>query len=351
MKKTWIKKILALLLILAVSMAMLPVQKSSLAKAAAKMKVTSLTIKSGGKNVAKKTIFMNTGGKKTLSVSTKPKAASKKASFKSSKPSVVSVSKKGVLTAKSEGTAKITITVSSKKYQKKTTWVKAKASTPAKDSGNQDDAGSQDTPGDGGSQDASGDSGSQDASGNNGSQDMQTGADTVPASGKKAAVLYYSASGTTRSRAQEVQKAIGEDRADLIEIAPKDVYTSSDLNWTSDSSRVTKEHAQTDANGRVSVRPELSDETKSVDLSKYDLIIIGYPIWWYDASWVAWSFLDYHKDALSGKRIVPFCTSASSSVDKSVETLKAFYPQMQIDGENAARLTASNAANWGKNFK
>ena len=80
-----------------------------------------------------KTISMKTGGKKTLTVTAKPKAASKAVSFKSSKPSVASISKKGVLTAKSAGTAKITVTVSSKKYQKKTTWVKVKVSAPAKE--------------------------------------------------------------------------------------------------------------------------------------------------------------------------------------------------------------------------
>ena len=175
--------------------------------------------------------------------------------------------------------------------------------------------------------------------------------ETADADSGKTAVVYYSASGTTKARAQEVYAAIGSDQADLIEIVPAQVYTEDDLNWSNDSSRVSTEHTKMDANNRVSVRPELSAASKNVNLSGYDHIIIGYPIWWYDASWVVWSFLDQHKAELFGKTVIPFCTSASSSVERSVESLKAMYPDIVIDGNNAARLTSSNATEWAMNLK
>lgn len=175
--------------------------------------------------------------------------------------------------------------------------------------------------------------------------------DNPSTDGGKTAVVYYSASGTTKARAQEVYQTLGSEQADLIEIVPEQVYTNDDLNWTNDNSRVSTEHNNTDADGRVSVRPELSAESKNVNLSEYKRIIIGYPIWWYDASWVTWSFLDYHRERLAGKTVIPFCTSASSSVDKSVETLKTMYPDMVIDESDAIRLTSSNAASWAEGLK
>ena len=93
------------------------------AEAAAKT-IRSLKVMQGGKNIAKKTVKMETGTTKTLKIKAKPAMKAKNIKFKSSAKTVASVSAKGKLTAKKEGTAKISVTVKKKGYRKKTTWVK-----------------------------------------------------------------------------------------------------------------------------------------------------------------------------------------------------------------------------------
>lgn len=102
------------------------------ADAASKKAVKSVTLKIGKKKVTKKTVTLTKGKSATLKVSVSPAKAKKSVSFKSSKKSVVSVSKKGKLKAKKAGTAKITVTVKGKNKKSKKTWVKVKVTAAAK---------------------------------------------------------------------------------------------------------------------------------------------------------------------------------------------------------------------------
>ena len=102
------------------------------ADAASKKAVKRVTLKIGKKKVTKKTVTLAKGKSATLKVSVSPSKAKKSVSFKSSKKSVVSVSKKGKLKAKKAGTAKITVTVKGKNKKSKKTWVKVKVKAAVK---------------------------------------------------------------------------------------------------------------------------------------------------------------------------------------------------------------------------
>lgn len=109
--------------VLAITTACIP---STNADAASAKKVKSVSLKIGKKKVTKKTYTLKKGKKATIKVTVTPAKAKKKVTFKSSKKSVATVSKKGKVTAKKAGTAKITVTVTGKNKKKKTTWVKIK---------------------------------------------------------------------------------------------------------------------------------------------------------------------------------------------------------------------------------
>ena len=132
-------------------------------------------------------------------------------------------------------------------------------------------------------------------------------------------VAYFSASGVTEAKAKELAKVIG---AELYEIVPAVRYTRADLNWMDKKSRSTVE-----MNDKSS-RPALA-ETKH-DFSPYDVIYIGFPIWWYTAPTIINTFLETFD--LSGKTIVLFATSGGSSIDKAVKDMQKQYPALNITG-------------------
>ena len=127
----------------------------------------------------------------------------------------------------------------------------------------------------------------------------------------KAIVVYFSATNTTEGVAQKISDYTG---ADMFELQPKVPYTSDDLNWNNQSSRVVTEH--NDTNRHVEL------ETIDVpDWDSYDTVYIGAPIWWGEFSWVIDDFVE--NTDFTGKTVVPFCTSMSSSLGQSAENLKA----------------------------
>ena len=132
-------------------------------------------------------------------------------------------------------------------------------------------------------------------------------------------VAYFSASGTTERKAQELAKAVG---ADLYEIAPAQKYTKSDLNWMDRKSR-----SSVEMNDR-SFRPALAETGH--DFSACDTMYIGFPIWWYTAPTIINTFLETYD--LSDKKIVLFATSGGSGIDKAVHELSAQYPALNITG-------------------
>ena len=125
----------------------------------------------------------------------------------------------------------------------------------------------------------------------------------------KLLVVYFSASGVTKKVAQKIANAA---QADLVEIAPKERYTKADLNWMDKKSR-----SSVEMNDPAS-RPEI--EKNLDDISAYDTVAIGFPIWWYTAPTIIKTFLEAYD--FTGKKIALFATSGSSGFGNTVNDLK-----------------------------
>ncbi|MCI5822829.1 MAG: flavodoxin [Lachnospiraceae bacterium] len=129
-------------------------------------------------------------------------------------------------------------------------------------------------------------------------------------SNSKILVVYYSATGSTKAVAETIADTTG---ADLFEITPVDPYTSDDLNWTDDNSRVSIEHND------ESKRDVPLTKTTPDNWADYDTVFIGYPIWWGIAAWPVNNFVKGND--FSGKTVIPFCTSTSSGLGQSGDLL------------------------------
>lgn len=155
---------------------------------------------------------------------------------------------------------------------------------------------------------------------------------------KKALVAYFSASGVTRHAAAALAQTAA---ADLFEIRPVVPYTNADLNWTDKKSRSTVEMKD------MSFRPPMAE--KCPNIRDYDVIFVGFPIWWYIAPTIINTFLESHD--LSGKTIVPFATSGGSGMGRTVEHLKGSCPPSAVITEGRllnGRLTAQEWTAWKK---
>ena len=132
-----------------------------------------------------------------------------------------------------------------------------------------------------------------------------------PASGDGGVlVIYYSATGNTEAVAGYIADALD---GDLFEIVPAEAYSSEDLDWTNDHSRVSREHAD------PALRTmELVSSTVD-NWADYDTVLIGYPIWWGSAAWPVDNFVTAND--FTGKTVIPFCTSSSSGLGESGELL------------------------------
>lgn len=127
----------------------------------------------------------------------------------------------------------------------------------------------------------------------------------------KTLVVYYSASGHTEDVANTIAGATG---ADLFELEPAEPYSSADLNYSDDNSRVSQEHENEDLRD-----VELAAATVE-DWDSYETVFIGYPIWWGIAAWPVDGFVEGND--FTGKTVIPFCTSASSGLGESGELLE-----------------------------
>jgi flavodoxin len=132
----------------------------------------------------------------------------------------------------------------------------------------------------------------------------------------KSLVAYFSASGTTAGKAKALAEAAG---ADLYEIKPEKAYTKSDLNWMNPLSRSSREM-------KKGIKPALADTDANIEA--YDVIFVGFPIWWYVAPTIINSFLEAYD--FSGKRIVLFATSGGSGFGKAVQNLQPSAPTAEI---------------------
>lgn len=122
-------------------------------------------------------------------------------------------------------------------------------------------------------------------------------------------VAYFSATNTTEGVAEHIANGLN---AELFEIVPEQPYTSADLDWNDNDSRSTIEMNDPTA------RPAISGSVENMD--QYDVVLIGYPIWWSEAPRIISTFLESYD--FSGKTIVPFCTSGGSGIDSSAADLE-----------------------------
>lgn len=155
----------------------------------------------------------------------------------------------------------------------------------------------------------------------------------------KKLVAYFSASGTTARVAKELAEAA---KADLYEIKPETKYTSNDLDWRDKSSRSSVEMADKKS------RPKLAD--KNAKIADYDVIFVGFPIWWYVAPHIINSFLEAYD--FSGKKVVLFATSGGSGFGNTVKELQPSAPKAQIiEGKLLnGRIDKASLAKWAEQF-
>lgn len=132
----------------------------------------------------------------------------------------------------------------------------------------------------------------------------------------KCLVAYFSASGTTKRIAETIAKVSG---GDLFEIEPKKKYTDEDLNWMNKNSRSSVEMADKNC------RPEINNK---IDISKYDYIFIGFPIWWYREPSIIDTFVESYD--FSNKTIIPFATSGSSGIGEAPKNIQKLVPNAKV---------------------
>lgn len=134
-------------------------------------------------------------------------------------------------------------------------------------------------------------------------------------SNHKILVAYFSATGTTARVAKNIAEITG---GELYEIVPSKSYTNADLDWNDKKSRSSVEMNDPQS------RPALKN--KKGNIQEYDIIFLGYPIWWDLSPRIINTFIESH--ALKGKVLIPFATSGGSSITNSVKTLKSTYPEL-----------------------
>lgn len=153
---------------------------------------------------------------------------------------------------------------------------------------------------------------------------------------EKTLVTYFSATGTTARMARAVADELG---ADLCEIKPTQPYTAADLNWNDKRSRSTVEMED------PSARPELAGQPG--DLSAYDTVLVGFPIWWYVAPRIVDAWIEAAAPQLAGKRVITFATSGGSGMGRSTAELAKLATAADwqngevLRGERAARAWAA----------
>ncbi len=154
----------------------------------------------------------------------------------------------------------------------------------------------------------------------------------------KTLVVYFSATGNTKSVAEEIVRLTG---ADLYEIVPADPYTAEDLNYNNNDCRANQE--MNDA----SARPAIGSET--IDISSYDTVFVGYPIWWYTAPRIINTFVESYD--VAGKTLIPFATSGGSGIGRTVEQLKKLCPNANWKaGKIINGLSDQELADWANAF-
>ena len=161
---------------------------------------------------------------------------------------------------------------------------------------------------------------------------------TPPITDSNVLIVYFSCTNTTEGIAKHIQ---AETKGTLYEIIPEVPYTEDDLKYYTDC-RADREQADSTA------RPAISGSVENIE--KYEVVFLGYPIWHGQAPKIIYTFLESYD--FSGKTIIPFCTSASSSIGSSDTNLHALASSAQwISGKRFASGTSQKAvADWIKSL-
>ena len=155
----------------------------------------------------------------------------------------------------------------------------------------------------------------------------------------KTLVAYFSATGTTEAVAKDLAEVTG---ATLYEIKPEVKYTAADLDWTVKTSRSSVEMQNR------SSRPAIVKDLENAD--SYDVIYIGFPVWWYTAPTIINTFIEAY--GFKGKTVVFFATSGGSSIDKANSEFKAQYPEINWkEGKTLNQASKSDIKAWVEGLK
>ncbi len=152
----------------------------------------------------------------------------------------------------------------------------------------------------------------------------------------KILVAYFSATGVTEGVAKQLAEVTG---GDLYQIQPEQPYTDADLDWRDDQSRSTLEMKDKKS------RPAISGKVSK--MAQYEVVYVGFPIWWYTAPTIINTFLESYD--FTGKTVIPFATSGGSSLKKAWEDLTATYPNIQWkEGRLLNKATKEELEAWVK---
>lgn len=135
--------------------------------------------------------------------------------------------------------------------------------------------------------------------------------------GTKSLVAYFSVTGNTKAFAEKIAELSGSD---IFEIVPETTYTSDDINYSNDDCRANTE--QHDENSRPGISKKIQN------FENYDVIFLGYPIWWGTMPKIINTFTESYD--FSGKTVIPFCTSGGSGISASVSALVSALPDAKI---------------------
>ena len=164
---------------------------------------------------------------------------------------------------------------------------------------------------------------------------LQSTDNTLIRSETKIFVAYFSCTGTTEKVAEKIAD---KTNGTLYKIVPQTPYTSEDLNYSNPNSRTSIEQNDED------FRTEIAGKIENFE--DFDVIFIGYPIWWGKAPKIIYTFLEEYN--FSGKTVIPFCTSGSSGIDSSIPPLKAITPNATfLNGKRfSPQVSDEDIAKW-----
>ncbi len=153
---------------------------------------------------------------------------------------------------------------------------------------------------------------------------------------KKVLIVYFSGTGTTKEAAEKIKKGTG---GTLYRIQAAQPYTSADLDYSNDNCRANTEQKS------GSVRPKIKGKVKNI--RQYDVLFVGYPIWWNKEPMIIRTFLESYN--LKGKKIIPFCTSGGSGISGSMKGIKAAAKGANVGkGKDLTDMSAKSIKKWAQ---